>query len=287
MPNNFPSLKPQTALIFAQFNSPDITYEELYRETVKCAAIVEQPDGNFPFEALAYFSVNPVLGKILWYQINTSNTFCAGLSSWLFQQLRLLEEKQVSADGQKGGLHSMQLELGRGCSVHIQGKTKKNSSGAGKIISYIDIQPMIFLSLESDLKWSKLLLVGLVEYMQLQDVMAWLSTLGGAYSAMGEHLHSYSEKAGQISHHQLLVAIRLGNPILAAQSKVFAALSLIQRGRLKLASRIIRDQYRLAASDGFAKDGKLISSCRAAWCRIQFLRKQRKMNKPAHNMTTG
>ena len=38
---------------------------------------------------------------------------------------------------------------------------------------------------------SKRLLVGLVEYMQLQDVMAWLSTLGGAYSAMGEHLNSY------------------------------------------------------------------------------------------------
>lgn len=27
--------------------------------------------------------------------------------------------------------------------------------------------------------------------MQLQDVMAWLSTLGGAYSAMGDHLCSY------------------------------------------------------------------------------------------------
>ena len=27
--------------------------------------------------------------------------------------------------------------------------------------------------------------------MQLQDVMAWLSTLGGAYSAMGEHINSY------------------------------------------------------------------------------------------------
>lgn len=27
--------------------------------------------------------------------------------------------------------------------------------------------------------------------MQLQDVMAWLSTLGGAYSAMGDHLCKY------------------------------------------------------------------------------------------------
>ena len=49
-----------------------------------------------------------------------------------------------------------------------------------------------------------------------------------------------SEKAGQISQHQLLVAIRLGNPILAAQCKVFAAMSLIQRGQLKIASKIIR-----------------------------------------------
>ena len=49
-----------------------------------------------------------------------------------------------------------------------------------------------------------------------------------------------SEKAGQISYHQLLVAVRLGNPLLAAQCKVFAALSFIQRGQLKLASKIIR-----------------------------------------------
>lgn len=52
-----------------------------------------------------------------------------------------------------------------------------------------------------------------------------------------------SEKAGQISYQQLLVAIRLGNPILAAQCKVFAALSLIQRGKFKLAARIIRFVY--------------------------------------------
>ena len=38
---------------------------------------------------------------------------------------------------------------------------------------------------------SKRLLVGLREYMQLQGVMAWLSTLGGAYSAMGEYINSY------------------------------------------------------------------------------------------------
>ena len=49
-----------------------------------------------------------------------------------------------------------------------------------------------------------------------------------------------SEKACQISQHQLIVALRLRNPVLAAQCKVFAALSLIQRGQLKLASRIIR-----------------------------------------------
>lgn len=49
-----------------------------------------------------------------------------------------------------------------------------------------------------------------------------------------------SEKACQISQHQLIVALRLRNPVLAAQCKVFAALSLIQRGQLKLASRILR-----------------------------------------------
>ena len=51
---------------------------------------------------------------------------------------------------------------------------------------------------------------------------------------------SQSEKAGQISQHQLLVALRLGNPILVAQCKVFAAFSFIQRGQLKLAAKIVR-----------------------------------------------
>ena len=36
------------------------------------------------------------------------------------------------------------------------------------------------------------------------------------------------------------MALRLGNPILVAQCKVFAAFSFIQGGQLKLAAKIVR-----------------------------------------------
>lgn len=49
-----------------------------------------------------------------------------------------------------------------------------------------------------------------------------------------------SEKAGHISRHQLLIAVKLNNPVLMAQCKVFMAMSLVQRGQLKAAIKIIR-----------------------------------------------
>lgn len=280
MLSNFLVYKPEKAVIIAKYHSPDISYEHLCRDAVKCGAIVEVCQQRLRlFMLQVWLNVDPVFGRILWHQISISDNFCVHLTSWLFHQWRRVKEKK--AYQLTGDCHHV-FDFGKACSVHIQEKKMKiNNSGVCLIRSRINIQPLTCLCLEPDLNWCKRLLVGLVEYMQLQDVMAWLSTLGGAYSAMGEHLYNYSERAGQISQHQLLVAMRLGNPVLVAQCKVFAALSLVQRGRLKMASKIIREQYRLAVLNGYARDEKLISSCKAAWFRIQYLKKQQKRKKPA------
>ncbi|CAH3123580.1 unnamed protein product [Porites lobata] len=248
-------------------------FDKISTETVKCGAIVEvcQGTGRFtPFAIRVWLNVNPIFGRILWQRICVSEHFCVNLTSWLFHQWRGMKES--NADKQARCVFV--FNLGKACSLYMQEKKAKSSSQVCSFHIYINVQPLTCLCVEPDLNWCRRLLVGLVEYMQLQDVMAWLSTLGGAYSAMGEHFCSYSEKAGQISQHQFLVAMRLGNPILAAQCKVFAAMSLIQRGRLKMASKVIREQYHLALNG--LKDEKLLSSCKAAWIRIQYIRKQRK-----------
>ncbi|KAM7433951.1 hypothetical protein ABFA07_015882 [Porites harrisoni] len=236
MQSNFLVQNTDKAVVVANYHSPDFTYEKISTETVKCGAIVEVCQGTGRFTPFAIR---------VWLNVNPI------FGRILWHRICVSEHFCVN-------LTSWLFHQWRGM---------KESNAADK-------QPLTCLCVEPDLNWCRCLLVGLVEYMQLQDVMAWLSTLGGAYSAMGEHFCSYSEKAGQISQHQLLVAMRLGNPILAAQCKVFAAMSLIQRGRLKMASKVIREQYHLALNG--LKDEKLLSSCKAAWIRIQYIRKQRK-----------
>ncbi|KAJ7337724.1 hypothetical protein OS493_007876 [Desmophyllum pertusum] len=284
MRNNSSFYKPKKAVIIAKYQGPDIAHEQVLKNNVKCASIVENRDGKLArFEAQVNLNVGPIFGKVLWHQISNSAYFCVHFTTWLFYQWRRIEERK---DGLSCSFHHV-IDLGKACSLHIQAgkQMQNNNSAVCKIHARINIKPLTCLCMEPDLRWCKRLLVDLVEYMQLQDVMAWLSTLGGAYSAMGDHLYSYSEKAGQISQHQFIVATRLGNPVLAAQCKVFAALSLMQQGKLKLASRIIREQYFLAVSNGFGKDEKLISSCKATWYRIQYLKKQQKINKQAHGIT--
>lgn len=272
MQSDLLTLNPKKAVIISKYHSPGISYEQVCRYPLKRGAIVEiLCEKSAPFVARVCFDVDPVFGKILWTEICVSVNFSAGLSSWLFYQW----QKAVT-QAEDRSCETFQLHLGRTCSVFIVKEKERNFSRHCKIHVQINIQRETCLCLEPDLSWSKRLLVVLVEFMQMQDAMAWLSTLGGAYSAMGEHIYRYSEKAGQISQQQLLVAMRLGNPILAAQCKVFAALSLIQQGKLKMASRIIREQYKLAGANGYAKDEKLIASCQAAWSRIQFLQKQKR-----------
>ena len=93
MQSNCLLYKPQKAVVITKYHNLDITYERLYTEAVKCTAIAELCNGNIsPFVAEVCFNVDPIFGKILWYQINISDNFCAGLSSWLFHHWRRIEK---------------------------------------------------------------------------------------------------------------------------------------------------------------------------------------------------
>ncbi|KAL5016910.1 hypothetical protein ScPMuIL_006499 [Solemya velum] len=84
--------------------------------------------------------------------------------------------------------------------------------------------------------------------MLLEEAMACMSTLGGAYSALGNYFQEYAKEAGRISLKQMKIAMEIGDPSLAARCKVFLAQSFMQCGHFRICKNIIRDQYKFAIS---------------------------------------
>ena len=89
------SSKPRKAAIIAKYYSPDTTFEQRLRNTVKCASIVEEHGGKLHLqpEVQVKFNVDAIFGNLLWRQINKSCCFCIHLTAWLFLQWRKGEEK--------------------------------------------------------------------------------------------------------------------------------------------------------------------------------------------------
>jgi hypothetical protein len=92
----------------------------------------------------------------------------------------------------------------------------------------------------AEMRWGKRVMALVVTRLQLEAIFAWLSTLGGAHSSLGETLVNHARTAGVISKKQLALAIQLGDPILSAQCKLYYALSLMQQGQLEAAAAIVR-----------------------------------------------
>ena len=76
--------------------------------------------------------------------------------------------------------------------------------------------------------------------------MSWLSTLGGAFSALGDYKSNSAHIAGKISIHQLKMAHRLGDPSVVSRCKLYLSISLIQMNRFKVAQDFIRAEFNFA-----------------------------------------
>ncbi|XP_022254517.1 uncharacterized protein LOC106470204 isoform X2 [Limulus polyphemus] len=87
--------------------------------------------------------------------------------------------------------------------------------------------------------WNHKIQVLVTEQATMENAMAWLSTLGGAYSALGDQFQRCAIEAGRISMQQLKVALRLGEPLLICRCRIFIAMSLLQLGYLKDTKHII------------------------------------------------
>ncbi|ESO97981.1 hypothetical protein LOTGIDRAFT_103988, partial [Lottia gigantea] len=107
---------------------------------------------------------------------------------------------------------------------------------------------------------------------ELEENMAWLSTLGGGYSSLGDYFTYCAKKAGKISKYQLKLAIEMSDPIMASKCRVFWAQSLLQQGHLKLVKKIVWNVYQYAKHNGI-KDMRLENMCQSVWNRLKYLYK--------------
>lgn len=107
------------------------------------------------------------------------------------------------------------------------------------------------------------------ERCELDHTLSWLSTLGGAFSALGDYSLNCAEIAGKISYHQLQLALRLQDEGIVARCRLYFSLSLIQRKHYKFARKIIYNEY-LNAKKAIVIDTRLISMCKGIWSKLQY-----------------
>ncbi|XP_054749557.2 uncharacterized protein LOC129255031 [Lytechinus pictus] len=161
--------------------------------------------------------------------------------------------------------------LCEGCHPFKKWKTRSTS-----VTLSLHLRQTNLFKMGPDIRWSKKMLPLWLARISMEDSFSWLSTLGGAYSALGDHFHHFAEKAGRVSIHQMKLACQLGDPILLAKCRVYMAQSLMQNGFIQHAMFIVRAQYRFAVSLGENTDQRLINMCRGVWSIIQYLHKEKK-----------
>ncbi|XP_074640257.1 uncharacterized protein LOC141898314 [Tubulanus polymorphus] len=127
-----------------------------------------------------------------------------------------------------------------------------------------------------DFKWYMRVAELISKRVTLEECMAWLSTLGGGYSSMGDHSECHAETAGRISLRQFHIAIEMADPIMQCKCVLFMALSLMQRGQVSRAKRMIKKLYGFIQRQTWC-DECLTLMCRGVWSKLQFFHKQKKI----------
>lgn len=95
-----------------------------------------------------------------------------------------------------------------------------------------------------------------------------------------------AEIAGKISFYQLKIGLQFDDPLIVARSKLFVSLSLIQRGQLRVAKKIIRQQYEVAKQEE-EYDPRLKKMCIGIWMKLQYAYQQRSQKRRCRQLETG
>jgi len=112
-------------------------------------------------------------------------------------------------------------------------------------------------------------ILGMIE---LEDALHWLSTLGGAFSNLGEHNPKFAMKAGTNAMKQLMVAIKCGDLTVIMKCWLFMGQSLLQQGQFSKASRVVRMVWKVCHMPPLALLSctiKLLNMCRGVWARLR------------------
>lgn len=112
----------------------------------------------------------------------------------------------------------------------------------------------------------------ILETIELEDALHWLSTLGGAFSNLGEHNQQFAVRAGTNARKQLVVAMRCGDQSVVIKCWLFIGQSLLQQGQFSEASRVLRMVWRVCHRPPLAllsSTTKLLNMCRGIWARLR------------------
>uniref|UniRef100_A0A1E1X635 Uncharacterized protein n=1 Tax=Amblyomma aureolatum TaxID=187763 RepID=A0A1E1X635_9ACAR len=145
---------------------------------------------------------------------------------------------------------------------------KSYSVAVTVVVKLVPSKPVI------DMSWEGKIGHLVVQQLELENTMAWLSTLGGAFSALGDYDFRFAEAACQVSVKQLKLALHIGDPVTVCRCQIYLAMSLLQRGYFRSCRTLLRKQYKFAVSKEGQRDPKLAKMCQAVWIRMQYLRCQ-------------
>lgn len=85
----------------------------------------------------------------------------------------------------------------------------------------------------------------------------------------GDYFPVCADTAGKISINQLKLALRMGDPNIAARCRLYLSLSLIQKKKFRYARKIIYREFQLAKR-ATVIDSRLLNMCRGIWSKLQY-----------------
>ncbi|XP_040566592.1 uncharacterized protein F58A4.6 isoform X2 [Lepeophtheirus salmonis] len=115
----------------------------------------------------------------------------------------------------------------------------------------------------------------------MEHALYWLSSLGGAFSNLGEHSSNWAVRAGENALQQMKLVSLLEDPSLVSKCQLYLALSLIQRNELCKARQILLSVYNFWKKSK-SPDVKILTMTRGIWSKLQYswkLSKERKQIK--------
>ncbi|CAF0709210.1 unnamed protein product [Brachionus calyciflorus] len=128
--------------------------------------------------------------------------------------------------------------------------------------------------------WTSLVNNWLNKKIRYDGYSAFFSTLGGAYSSLGEESYEHAKNAESISKKQLALAYAFNDPNAISRCKLFLAFSYIQLLKFKEANFILRNEYKYLSDESNKKlitDGKLRVMCIAGLKKLKFVYEQFKI----------